>query len=278
MKASATILLCLLLMPGATPKVSAQANFTNLDFESAAFPYPMPAGSTVPASEALPGWTASPGDIFRNNLIFDRGACISVEEVSLLPGTAWAGAQGNYYIQMTSGASGPGGPASISQVGSVSAGTKSLRFRAFDYLTNFVVTLGGQTLSCLIVSSNQSFFDCAADVSQFAGTSAELRFATQAPASHFGSPVLTLDSISFSDEPVVPPTRTTIAIRAEAGAGVLLTFPAQPGSSYSVQASTNFSDWTTIGAIQATNGLASFSDELAPARAARFYRVLGSSP
>ena len=240
----------------------AQEAFTNLDFESATYPYPMQAGASVPASDVLPGWTASPDSTYIESS-WTRGPWIGVELA-----TGWAGAQGNYYVGMKPGSGPFAGYPSIAQTGYLSPTIRSLRFTVWANLTDFVVSFAGQNLSCTVVSSSPFVAHCAADVSRFAGTTGELKFVA------YG--MISLDEISFSSEPVLqPPTGTILSISRTVDSGVQVTFSAQVGTWYSFQTTTDLSNWQTVETIWTTNAIVEFSDSSASNSPTRFYRVMG---
>jgi len=203
---------------------------------------------------------------YLQKLVPPRGPYISVYELDLIaPGLAWADAQGNYYISMTGGWAQLGGPASIAQTGYLSPSTRCLRFRGGS-LSSLVVSFAGETLSCVVVSSNS---ECAADISKFSGTTGELKFVAPGAMAY-------LDSIWFSNQPVsnTPPSAPTIALSETGDSRVRLTFPAQLGTTYFVQATTNLTKWETVGSIQATNDPAEFFDNPAVSYRTRYYRVV----
>jgi hypothetical protein len=99
--------------------------------------------------------------------------------------------------------------ATITQTGLVPADTESLWFKALFIssgpLSSFDVTLGGQTLSLVPVSSGANYTLYAADVSAWAGRTAELDFTAFPDTTHFDDAYLYLDSIQFSNLPIPEP-------------------------------------------------------------------------
>jgi hypothetical protein len=84
-----------------------------------------------------------------------------------------------------------------------------LWFRAYLATTrpadSFGVTLGGQTLSLIPVSSGVNYTLYAADVHAWAGQTAQLAFTAFAERPHFNDTYLYLDSIQFSSTPTPEP-------------------------------------------------------------------------
>lgn len=269
----------------------AQPAFTNLDFESPAWPNGsppfLPMGGGVPASEGLPGWTIVPNGVLYGGATVTGSAFVALGDTNMfntglqfLP--AWTGAQGRYYVELRSGwYSVWRGPASIAQTGYVDPATKTLRFRIGGNLTDLVVSLSGQVLSCVILSSNSNpgnpgyYADCAADVSKFAGATVELKFEEPASGPFPPTPLVPLDSVSFSSEPIStqPPGGTLVSVSRSADNGFSLSFPTQVSLIYDIQATTNLRNWQTVATITATNEALQFFDYAVSSNVAKYYRV-----
>jgi hypothetical protein len=255
------VLFSLVMALGWISKLNAQ--FINLDFESAAIPSHIPP-SGVPPNEVMPGWTVS-CTVYVDEWL-PRGPYISV----IRPNhgfLSWTGQQGDYFITMKSGSVVfGGGPAFIAQTGYLSPTTKSLHFRA-EPLANLLVSFAGETLPCVVVSSNG---ECAADISKFAGSTGELKFMSSETIGVY------LDFIWFSNQAVSnsPPTAPVIAFSKPGDSKVRLTFPVQPGTTCFVQASTNLVDWETVKSFQTSNNPSEFVDDLARGSNVRYYRVV----
>ena len=285
MKERFLIFSCVLALNVGGQNAFAQPAFTNLDFESPAWPNgspPSPLGG-VPASEALPGWTIVPDyGVVYGGAAVTGSAFVALGDTNLnrvmLLG-AWTGAQGRYYVELRSGwYSIWRGPASIAQTGYVDPATKTLRFRIGGNLTDLVVSLSGQILSCVILSSNSNpgyYADCAADVSKFAGATVELKFLVPESGPFPPSPVVALDSVSFSRDPIStqPPGGTLVSVSRSADNGFSLSFPTQVSLIYDIQATTNLRNWQTVASITATNEALQFFDNAVSNNAAKYYRV-----
>lgn len=235
------------------PANKLEAQFTNLDFESS---FLLPG---IPPPAAMPGWTVS-CSIADGYPIGWRGAVIGVFLNGA--GGTWTDGQGTYIVMISQPWIGVS-TASIAQTGSLSPSTRSLHCRLAG---NLVVSFAGESLSCVTVSSHS---ECAADISKFAGTTGELKF--EAAASSYGY----LDSIWFSDQSVsnLPPTAPTVSVSKTSDSSLRLTFPAQLGTTYLIQATTNLLNWETVGSIQATNDPTEFFDNPAASYNIRYYRV-----
>ena len=188
---------------------SGQGTFQNLDFENGI----VPAGSDgfVDFSSAFPGWT---GDTGTQQVIyaFYPAPAIGTAVVTLLA-TGVLGdvpIAGNYSAILQSGY-GPGGPTfnvgvSLAQTGLIPAGTLSLHFLGHDdFRGGAMVLMDGQSLSLVPVQSLNGYEEYAADISQYAGQTVELRFVR--PYISGGANFL-LDNISFSPTAVVPEPST----------------------------------------------------------------------
>ena len=194
--------------------------FVDLNFESATLATaPPPWGSSsVEFAQAFPGWSESIG--LNTNALYDAVPLdtvgISIIDKSFSSWPAWPGPviQGNYSAVLASGDGytvNGGGPtaATLSQTGLVPVGTESLQFEANEYLdspASLVVTLGGQTLTLAVLGTGTNYTRYGADVSQWAGQTANLAFTVLAENPHRGDEYLVLDAIQFSSEPVPEPS------------------------------------------------------------------------
>jgi hypothetical protein len=192
--------------------VRGQSSFLNLNFEAATLS-PLPIGqngSHVPFTSALPGWTGYLGSIQANTAL-QNNVTLGAPSINILGPLAWnynpfgpSAIDGNYAVMLQSGSDVAGlVDTSIAQIGMVPATAQSLLFKAFA-IREFSVSLGGQALSLVTVNSTTNYSVFAADISSFAGQTAELRFTAIFGNSRPG--FLTLDSIMFSPTPVPEPS------------------------------------------------------------------------
>ena len=164
--------------------------FVNLDFENANLSGYGP--GLVPASDAIPGWTASLGGVTQANIYYDVAPSalgIYIYDNSDL--------QGNYsvLIQGTSNE-----PASIGQTATIPTSTQYLIW--WGFLDPDGLTFNGQPLSFSNVGNGPHYDIFEASISAFAGQTAELLFTSRGlPAAGGGS----IDNIQFSSSAVPEP-------------------------------------------------------------------------
>jgi len=191
--------------------------FVNLNFESARI-ISDPNGEFYPYSiaitNALPGWSAfgsTQGDITYNDPALGSSA------VNL-----WAtnGAQlsGKYSV-LLQGGFGPG--AYISQTALVPISTESLVFEAQQTgVGTLSVSLGGQDLDLFALSTGADYTLYSADVSTFAGQTAQLTLDALTVPVGYGFNNWNIDNISFSSSPIPEPS----VLGLSALGGVVLAF------------------------------------------------------
>jgi len=195
------------------------AAFQNLDFESPRLPLvPIPGDQygRVPISSALPGWTGLIGTNEQSSVLYNNFFLGSSSIGLLGPGTGTI--EGNYTLLLQAGVdinSGLPRSVTISQTGLVPADSQSLQFKALGHLFDiggpnpFVVTLGGQSVNLVPISSSPQLYTLyAGDISSFAGTTATLEI-TALPFTTLGY-TFSLDSITFS--PIPEPSTWTISV------------------------------------------------------------------
>jgi hypothetical protein len=190
--------------------ISSQAGFpqgfVNLNFESAKI-IPDPASGYYPygiaITNALPGWAvfgSTQGDITYN-----------APSVGSTFVTLWAtnGAQisGNYSILLTGGLS--PFPATISQTGLVPAGSESLLFEAQAGSSTLQVSLGGQNLTFIALSSGANYTLYGADVSTFANQTEQLMFSAINVSSGLNN--WNIDNIQFSTSAIPEPSALALS-------------------------------------------------------------------
>lgn len=187
-------------------------DFQNLDFESATLvSVPGDPYNGVQFAPAFPGWTqtivgAIDTNALYNNIFLDSAGISIIDRTSSFSGEV---IEGNYTAVLQSGL-GQNGPADVtlSQTGLVPAGTESLQFKAnksFDSSGAFAVILGGQTLSLTVLGSGSNYTLYGAEVSQWAGQTAQLAFTVFAENPHVNDEYLYLDAIQFSSQTVPEP-------------------------------------------------------------------------
>ncbi len=208
-----------------------QDKFLNLGFENPQRPFTPVAGDLRPqavyASEAVPGWEvyflSQPQQVIAYNTesvggpvlaLFDRD--YSSSDFHVL--------DGNYSVRIFAGSGDvPGGglgpvDVALAQNGLIPTEARSLRFMtSFFAPTYFQLALDGQTLSYQpLFSLPAGGVLYGADISSFAGSTAELRFTLLAPRP-WGMWSETLDGIEFSPEPIPEPSGLALTL---AGAGL----------------------------------------------------------
>ncbi|HEY3856118.1 MAG TPA: hypothetical protein VGO67_17140 [Verrucomicrobiae bacterium] len=190
----------------------AQGTFQNLNFESANIPSSTAIDDFLPASEAIPNWTAYftsttttvPATQVAYDGISGGGGVISIVDSKAYP---LDDTQGNYAVILF------GGPligqtpysASISQSGTIPSGTESLFMDANSFGISPVVTFSGQAISMVPIQSFPNYTEYGGDISSFAGLTGTLSFTEPPPpATGPGPSALFLDNISFSSTMVTP--------------------------------------------------------------------------
>lgn len=191
----------------------AQGSFRNLNFELANVPDTIPGqyGDLQPTVSALPGWLVTV-EGYPQPVSFTYHNTLNYGGVgTMLHGPGWASVdilEGRYSLRLIRATAPVFGLApSISQTGEVPIEAQSLRFwtppfRVLD------VRLGGESLALIQLEQGASYNVWGADISRFAGMTAELRFTGGA----------LIDNIFFS--PLVIPEPSTISF-ALAGFGFL---------------------------------------------------------
>jgi hypothetical protein len=174
-----------------------QSTFKNLDFDSG-----IGFGGRVPFAEAFPSWTGYVGTNAATQTLFNSyyldSAGIGLETNA--PGSM----DGKYYALLEAGFSIPytGERLSsyLSQTGYIPANARSMQFKSNG---GALVTLNGQALNPQNPTMSVGGNVFHADVTKFAGTTAELRFTVQPnPPPGLAIAIVSLDSIAFSTRPV----------------------------------------------------------------------------
>jgi len=198
-----------------THQLLAQGTFQNLGFEAAhSIPVFDPQGHpwSMPASDALPGWTCyiganQTGIAWYNDVALDSAALGILSSASPYPPSGFV--QGQYCLSLqTSTLPQFGGPASVAQTGQVPADAQSIQFMG---TVPFPVSFAGTVIPLSVLSSQAGFNIYGGDISQFAGLTGELRITSYG---HFGY----LDSLTFSSQPIPEPSTVSLFV---VGLGVL---------------------------------------------------------
>jgi hypothetical protein len=195
--------------------VFGQGTFQNLNFESPIAPLIVsPNSGTVPFANAFPGWVGYEGT---NQATRARFAGVNLDNatLALLTNTIFSAPliEGNYTAVLQAGRNPviSGTPllvsASLAQTGLVPADSQSLLFKAFTAGTAFAVSLAGVNIPVYTLETFPTYTLYGGDISAFANSVAELRF-TAFPNNYPGSTVFALDSIQFSNQPIIPEPST----------------------------------------------------------------------
>ena len=189
--------------------VHGQGTFQNLNFESATIPTSTPASSLVPISDALPGWSA----YFTSGVVTQpqggrvlRWHKLGGYSISLVDSKVTTPVDGNYSAFLFGGGNNPLYSASISQTGTVPAGTQSLQFDGYVFGAPFTVTLGGQTINMAPLQTFAHYTLWGGNMpSSVAGQTETLTFTEPPEPPGSAQPsMFELDDISFSPNAVVP--------------------------------------------------------------------------
>jgi hypothetical protein len=195
--------------------------FTDLDFESAALvPIPGDPYSRVYFGPALPGWSGFAGTNQLNAVLYDNtfleSAGVAVVDTNF-PNNPGLVIQGDFTVLLQAGnllGVDPLTPVnvSLSQTGLVPPTTRSLSFLAGSN-GSFTVSLGGTDLNLISFPvANENYDLYVADVSAFAGQTAELTFTVLAHNPSVHSINLYLDDIQFSSDPIPEPSGLTLLL------------------------------------------------------------------
>ena len=240
--------------------------FKNLDFESATLVravgdvYP----ATVQFAAAFPGWTvtivgALDTNALHDNMALDSAAISIIDTNSIIP-PAGAVIDGRYTALLQSGLGYSNGvmfatDTTLSQTGLVPPGTKSLQFKAveaFDRSGTMAVTLGGQALPLTSLRSGTNYTLYGADVSQWAGQTAQLSFTVFGENPHVNVENLYLDDIQFSTQPVraAPPAILWASI---SDTNIVISWTPSGGTLESSPVVGTGATWSPVGTQSPTN-------------------------
>ncbi len=186
-----------------------QGTFQNLDFEMARI-IPIVGGPNyrydIATTNALPAWNAFIGSSQVPQITYNDPALGSTYI------TLWAtnGAQisGNFSVLLQGGLT--ASAASISQSGLVPVSAESLLFEAQAGSGTLLVSLGGQNLVFSALSNGANYTLYGADVSAFAGQTAQLMFSALEFSTSPNN--WNIDNIQFSNQPTPEPGALVLSV------------------------------------------------------------------
>ncbi len=199
------------------PEAAVGAPFHNLGFESAVIGTPV--NFELPASQALPYWTASYGN--PGYVLYDT-VSTGVPAVSIQDGLTPYGLplimepiQGSYSVFIQAGDD-PDGDAWIAQTGDIPGNAQSLMYMTEANFSNLVVSLNGTdipmslySVGAVINSYHGAVETFIGDIRAFSGQQdVTLKFDVSHPG--YGDQPATLDGIQFS--PTIVPEPSTLAL------------------------------------------------------------------
>jgi hypothetical protein len=189
----------------------AQGTFQNLNFEQAD---PMSAGNpanpyAVTATTALPYWTVTIGGAQQTQVTYNAGS-LGAPVVVLLgpppPAPAFNPIDGNYSVLLTGSFS--ASVPSISQTGTIPAGTQSLLFEAEPGVSPptgaLELQIGTQSVTFSAVGMGPNYTLYGANISAWAGQTESLTFSASETSSGLNN--WELDDISFSTTAIPEPS------------------------------------------------------------------------
>jgi hypothetical protein len=178
----------------------------------------------------MPGWMAYLNSVqlsqISHNTVSGGGAVVAIE------GPQWGGLglgqipEGNYAAYVMGSTFGTQASASVAQTGQIPQGSESLTFYMSPFFSSqsslniFQVSIGGQIVPLEELGTTPNYDIMGADVSAYAGQTAELRFTALPDTGGY------LDNIQFSVSPVPEPE--TLALFATGA--LLLAFRRKPRS------------------------------------------------
>jgi len=199
-----------------TPFCHAQG-FINLDFESATIvPIPGDPFGSVQFGPAFPGWSAfynasplsSTTPVLYNNLFLGTSTLALLDQ-------SFSGSVISNFTAVLQGGTGASQPVvGLAQSGLVPADSRSLQFLGHtvradnNFPETFIVSMNGQPLPFFTLQNLGNHRLYGADISAFAGQTAELRFTQFSGGALYDT--LSLDNISFSTVAVPEPGTWTL--------------------------------------------------------------------
>ena len=184
------------------------ASFRNLDFQSPnikALSASIP-GGVYSVNDVIPGWRLEYGGINQNLMFYNNvsllfpSARLYGSEIPRLGDTFGFGMKSGIFAD---GSNDIMGAASIYQIGQVPESARSLQFQAAfrPSIEDLHVTLNGQLLQLIEFEQTGIYYRYGAEVSPWAGETAELRF-TVGPGTYPDGAAVELAAIQFSSTPV----------------------------------------------------------------------------
>jgi hypothetical protein len=183
--------------------LDAQGTFENLDFEAANVSgYPP---GTVPASNAIPGWTAYIGNAAQTTMLYNNEA-LGEAAISLQgqQGAIYRPIQGEYFVLLQAAFFAPNtNAAAIGQTGTIPTTAQSLVFWGDISLSgvanNMQVTFNGETVPYSAIGSGSTYTIYGADISGLKGQTGQLLFTA------FNNTYAAIDNIQLSDQFIPEP-------------------------------------------------------------------------
>jgi hypothetical protein len=191
------------------------ASFSNLDFEDSTIPLDAASSLSVPISQLFPSWTVRYG-----NTVYPNGG-YNMYELAGAKAALMASAsptdsiiEGTHSLYMQTWIAG----ISIAQVGDVPGEAKSLRFFARNHVYRYypqppgpyVLQMDGQIVPLVTLSSSGGDLQLGADVSAWAGQTAELRL-VMPPFAQGDLGFGCVDAFTFSAQPLPEPNAVVFA-------------------------------------------------------------------
>ncbi|MGA2029008.1 MAG: hypothetical protein ABSG87_02935 [Verrucomicrobiota bacterium] len=197
----------------ATSSIYAQGNFQNLDFESATIvPVSGDPYGRVEFAPAFPGWTGYTG-INEETLALYNNIFLDSSGIGIFDANSSSGLiQGNFTAMLEAGlglGTGQSANTTLSQTGTIPSNTQSLLFDATSGVdaNTFAVSLNGQTLSLIPLSSSSNYTLYGANISAWADQTATLAFTVFAQQPYDNNiHIVYLDDIQFSTSSVPEPS------------------------------------------------------------------------
>lgn len=185
-----TTLTCIML---AIVSAQGQIAFQNLSFEAA---HNLPvSGEYVAVLDGIPGWTAMVGINVLSTIPYNF--VIGVPKVGLYGSNAIP-ISGTFSVLLSANGS-------IHQTGLIPNVAQSLFFKDRSYnLPPLEISLGGQSLSLVTMSTGANYTLYGADISSFSGQTATLELLAGTLTEHL------IDDIEFSPQPIPEPTSLTL--------------------------------------------------------------------